>query len=765
MPGRFSATHAAAAPATAGGASPATARRAARATARRASRAARAAALAAAVVCAAAIGAGAAPRPAAAAVAPHRSFERLVTGNGWAVASYDRATRRLDTFLEHPFRFFAPRDDPPDLCFGADESRDLLYDTYFGVRAGAGAAARGDWLPDAPLDDAGYLPGTGVVYTDQHVGDGRALRVRTWSFMPMGLDAPALVMVARIDNEGAAALPVSPYVLFNFHLGDAAGGREPSADAEEVAPDPTRPALYEYSAQSAGTIAYVALAPLAHRTAATGAASAYQALLAAADLDDAAATAGPTFDVAPGFQGPQTTLAPGAAATFAAGVVWALDEDAGPDVDALVAWAAGRAPEDLVAGETADWAAWQTAPPAELDPDAADLWLQSAAFLRMAQVRETGGGFGQILASLPPGLGDPAAQWNIAWVRDMAYATVALARSGHLAEARDALRFQVLAGPGRHVAEVGMPYRISVTRYFGNGAEESDCNASGPNIEFDGFGLFLWALGEYLRAGGDVEEARTWWPTVRDEVADVLVSLVDADGTLRADSSIWEVHWNGMERRFTYSSLAAARGLCEAAGVAEALGEAADAARFAAAGAGVRDAVVATRTDPRGALGQSLEDLVAGYGYVDAAAVEAVGWGIVDPGARVAAATIAAVTDNLTTASGLGFMRNDDGAWYDSQEWVFVGLRLEPALRATGDAALAARADALRAWLEGQALANDFHFSELHDPADGDYEGSIPMVGFGAGAYLIARSGGGVLGPACGAYAAEPAAPPADAGV
>ena len=75
----------------------------------------------------------------------------------------------------------------------------------------------------------------------------------------------------------------------------------------------------------------------------------------------------------------------------------------------------------------------------------------------------------------------------------MAYATVALARAGHLDEARDALIFQLTAGPGRHEAEVGMPYRVSITRYFGNGAEESDCNAAGPNIEFDGFGLFLWS--------------------------------------------------------------------------------------------------------------------------------------------------------------------------------------------------------------------------------------------------------------------------------
>ncbi|MCP4500204.1 MAG: hypothetical protein GY822_09620 [Deltaproteobacteria bacterium] len=210
--------------------------------------------------------------------------------------------------------------------------------------------------------------------------------------------------------------------------------------------------------------------------------------------------------------------------------------------------------------EAEDWNDWHTPAPIGVD---LEMWRNANATLRIGQVQEEGLGQGQILASLPPGSGDVSAQWNISWVRDMAYATAGLARAGHLDEALDALLFQLRAPRGRHEDDVGMPYRISITRYFGNGDEESDCNVNGPNIEFDGFGLFLWSMGEYLRAGGDAELLRPYWAVIDEEIGDVLLSLRETNGLLRADSSIWEVHTQGQERHFAYTSLAGARGLCD----------------------------------------------------------------------------------------------------------------------------------------------------------------------------------------------------------
>ncbi len=107
----------------------------------------------------------------------------------------------------------------------------------------------------------------------------------------------------------------------------------------------------------------------------------------------------------------------------------------------------------------------------------------------------------------------------------------------------------------------------------------------------------------------------------------------------------------------------------------------------------------------------------------------------------------------LVPPSGRGFMRNDDGGWYDSQEWVFVDLRTANAMRMAGDA----DADGLLGWITDQGSENFDLISELHDATTADYAGEMPMVGFGAGAYSIAlwaRENPDAFLP-CGEYASE----------
>ena len=181
------------------------------------------------------------------------------------------------------------------------------------------------------------------------------------------------------------------------------------------------------------------------------------------------------------------------------------------------------------------------------------------------------------------------------------------------------------------------------------------------------------------------------------------------------------------------------------------------ASRFAAARSRVRDAVGEHLVDANGVLAQSEEDLALGGGYLDAATVEAINWGVIDPRGRIASQSVDALLEKLTVETGYGIMRNDDGGWYDSQEWVFVDFRLLPALRMQ---ARDTRANDLLLWLERQALANDLQFSELHEAERGTYEGSIPMVGFGAGAYILALMDNQVPEPACGAFVMEDMLPP-----
>src|SRR5262249_32193875 len=131
-------------------------------------------------------------------------------------------------------------------------------------------------------------------------------------------------------------------------------------------------------------------------------------------------------------------------------------------------------------------------------------WRQSEIILRMAQSREPNllgrNSNGLIVACLPDGV------YFTPWVRDMAYATVALARMGHRDEAHAALLAYFNAQPtGKMRDQVNnADYQISVVRYFGDGSEEPFFTMEGgTNIEFDSWGLALWALGEYLHQSKD----------------------------------------------------------------------------------------------------------------------------------------------------------------------------------------------------------------------------------------------------------------------
>src|SRR6202012_271012 len=198
------------------------------------------------------------------------------------------------------------------------------------------------------------------------------------------------------------------------------------------------------------------------------------------------------------------------------------------------------------------------------------LWRQSEVFLRMAQCREPnrrgryGNGF--IVASLPDGA------WFMPWVRDMAYAAVALARMGHRDEARAALLAYFNARPtGKMRAQTGgADYQISVVRYFGDGAEEPFFTSEGnTNIEFDNWGLVLWVLGEYMQRYNDDTLLRTstyrgrFYESARDYIVKPLLAnteMYDEGLIVDADTSIWEEHQND-KKHFAFSTAMAIVGL------------------------------------------------------------------------------------------------------------------------------------------------------------------------------------------------------------
>ena len=638
---------------------------------------------------------------------PHFSYPKVLTANGYGVAVFDGSDNAvLDTFSDHLYQQYSPESEPV---------RDLLYDTYFGVRAQDESL----WLTEA--NDYRIVPGTNVLEIDRSRGD---LMLTEFVFAPMDLEEPAIVHVLRIENTGTETLPVEAFLLENWHVGDDTN--------ENEAIQPEGDGLVLWGQYSGLTMHFIPLVTPTRTDCSPN--NPWYAVNEGWDLD--ACSLGQGDDQIGAFQW-SLEVAPGAVELV--GVIDQFDD--GSDHEATTsAYVAGRTPDQLIDAEIAWWNAWHdtTEEPAGLTDDERDVYRQALAFMKMGQVREEGDAYGQILASLPASapVGSFQHIWNISWVRDGAYAIRGLTAAGHYDEARAFLEFQIQDGKtGEWTSYVGgMDHALSICRIYGNGEEWTDVEETGPNIEFDNFGLYLWAAGQYVRASGDTDFVETHGAKLLDETADVLVRLVEpTNGLITPDSSIWERHWNGHQKQFTYTSLWAVRGLREAAWMAEQIGDSrADEYRSEA------DAIAAAieehlvRDD--GVLVGNLEEHLAGDPAMDLAAIDAFNAGVLDPLGPYYEPSMAAYERDLGVSSGPGFARNDDGDLYDQQEWIMIDLRVAESLRRACRPDDAAE---LEDWVTEHAVQNNLIIPELLEPSTADYAGPAPMMGFGSGLYVL----------------------------
>jgi len=643
------------------------------------------------------------------AVPPHRSWGVLAWSNGVASAAYDTVGRKLSSFQEHLYRYRN----------ATTPTRQLAYDAYFGLRVDG----QNLWLNARPLDDAGWDGRAGIARVVQHHG---ALRATQYFFSPFSSTAPLVVAVVELENTGVTALgDAAVFSIANLRLGGGADG----TTGERITW--TNGGFEERGAR--GLALHRPLpAPTRH---AASPDNPYLLVNAGGHLVDTA-DSGLRDDAVAGFEWDLSGLAPGEVRRVA--VVLAFDS--GGDRAALDATLAGvgSSADGALASARADWATFFAGVkvPSGLTADQRIVYDRQLAVLRMGQVREPGRSHGAVVASLPPGL------WNIAWVRDQSFATWAMIEAGMEAEAHDALAF-LFGGTGTYVCcdrdggpWVGVPYAISITRYFGDGSEESDANERGPNIEFDGFGLALATLADHVEATDDVALVMAYDDAIFARTADVLVGLVEttgpARGLVRADSSIWETHWyDGGRQHFAFTQATAVVGLRGAARLADRLGRANDAARYRAGADAIATAAVAALVDPRGVVRASLEQTTS---YLDAAAVGFLRWGLVPADGAVARGSLDAWKLGLTNPlTGHGYHRNDDGGPYDEREWIAVDLWIADAARAAGRPD---EANALIDWVTALARANYDLLPENLDRVTADYQGEVPMVGFGAGAYV-----------------------------
>jgi GH15 family glucan-1,4-alpha-glucosidase len=363
----------------------------------------------------------------------------------------------------------------------------------------------------------------------------------------------------------------------------------------------------------------------------------------------------------------------------------------------------------------------------KVDPRYEKLFRQSTTFLKMGQSAESGA----ILAGLLPG------RWTICWVRDCCYSIKALVDSNHFTEAKKGLEFLLngKAGEFEHFYYngkdygVGEDYLISACRYFGDGTEWSDDidqqepepieGMKDPNIELDGFGLFLWAANEYVKKSEDYkflsENINKF-----ESVGQNILHSIDHMNLIKADSSIWERHLS-RANHYIYTSITCAEGLRGLSQMCEKSG--ADGSAYTKGYAQLKSGINAC-TDSKGALMGNLEEKE----YHDAAVVEAINFGLVNE--SVAKNTMNALERELF--NGKGFKRNDDGDWYDEQEWVFIDLRAAESYLRLGEPEGATELlDRVKAISE----ENFNIIAELYDKDD-NCAGQVPMCGYGAGVFV-----------------------------
>ncbi len=417
-------------------------------------------------------------------------------------------------------------------------------------------------------------------------------------------------------------------------------------------------------------------------------------------------------------------------------------------------WRAGLAPRALAKREIAEVERWRIKPAVHFaSEEERHLWRQSEVMLRVAQSREPNrpgrNNNGLIVASLPDGV------WVTPWVRDMAYATVALAHMGHQDEARAALLAYFNAQPTGKMREEtrGADYQISVVRYFGDGSEEPFFTMEGiPNIELDGWGLALWALGDYLRQYDDPDLLRI--PTYRDRLYQsardyvakpLLANLEQYDKGLivEADTSIWEEHQKD-KKHFAFTTAAAIVGLRNFADIARRAGDEATRRQILTQVTLLQKGFNAAFVRG-GKLHGTMEEGVKND--IDGALLAVINFGIVtDP---------AIVRD---TVERMELLKVDSGGyrrvhsvytdpsifeyWYERQEFLFVDLSLaEVYMRLKRNAEAAAILERIvdKAGADHNIIPEMYVAvpCRLFPGAVGVPTGALPMVGYGAGAFIL----------------------------
>jgi MYXO-CTERM domain-containing protein len=669
-------------------------------------------------------------RPAEA-IDPVPSFRYLVTGNGHGYQVFDVSANAIKQYLERPYRYLKANPSNPD--GEGIVRRNLAFDTYFGIKVGSA----GTWFGGRAPTEVGYVDQSNMI---RSAVSTNGVLAESFYVAPFGYEGNALVMLLKVTNTSGSAQSVTAYSMHNFKMGSASNPDVPDANGESIAWDAGSQTATE-NGPGGGVLVY---APVGGADVSSCSANAYNTVASGGTLTMQASCSG--TDQKNAFGKDLGAIAPGESRWWGVAVLFDADGNASGAKTAWSQFVGTKTPEQLYTAVLAEMEAWRKPPAPGLNTTETAVWRQAEAVLRMGQIREAytdsprRHNNGMILASLPPG------GWHTGWVRDATYAVAALARAGHADEAKAALDFFLNADAGRYPSFVNnQPYRISTVRYYGDGQEEADYSGSPTrNIEIDGWGLVMWAARTYVDASADTawlntvtKKGDTVYDAIKSGIAEPLVANLESSGLAIADASIWEVHW-GNRQHFLYTTATAARGLCDMATLARRAGKMEDVAKYRQLAEKVTMAMKQNFVDSNRVLAGSLERLAQGNNYRDGATVEAFTWSLIPADDTIATATLGAMSFLQTPAGGYKRVEGSNDQ-YDTDEWILIDLRASAAFRRAGNGP---KADQLLNWVTGQASANFDLLPELYNTRTssgqiGAYSGSIPMVGYGAGAYQL----------------------------
>jgi len=682
-------------------------------------------------------------------LAASRTWHLLPTGNGHGFQIFDRQEGRITSFLEHPYRFVAPGDESRTWGVGR---RDLAHDIYFGLTVDDGAI----WLTSP--DEMGYEEESHIIRAAETIS---GVEATSYFFSPFGYEGNALVMLIRVSNKSSSTKEVGAFAKPNLKLGS--GRVDPNDVGEEIQwKGDGSPAHWVETGPGGGHAIYLPIGEPDERECGNDSVL-YQNLLAGDVFDGNTSCSGQGQVL---VAGKNWVLEPGESAWWGMAVLFVNDnpndsqaadfKDHRSVDDVLALWTAFRGDSDaeqLHAHALEELEEWRVdkAPEASTDEEKT-LWRMSETVLRMGQVREAlqdnRENFGMILAALPPG------EWHTGWVRDGVYAIVAMAMTGHTEEAKLGVEFMLGADGDTHGFFKGpdyldMTYRISACRYFGNGKEEGDFNAQGPNVETDGWGLVLWGARMALHYSCDLSwlDKETWkGDTVFEALHEIAENIEDyllpASALPGADASIWEVHWL-LRRTFSFTAACQIRGLFDFADIAEAYGRNDLADHYRVVAQEMLDAskqflVYQPQNSFASHLGVSGSPV-----HVDGSTVEFFTWGLVGPEDPLMMGTLTQYAKLITGFGGyrrlepqLSLTGESSANEYDLSEWIVLDLRIGDAWRMMGEVE---KGDAQFHKITDAAVANDFLVPELFDPNNGSYAGVVPMVGYGAGAWMMSQ--------------------------